>query len=239
MSTLALVRHAQASFFAENYDQLSPLGEQQARLLGQYWVGRGVRFDEVYTGPRVRQIETAALAGEAYARAGLPWPEPQTVNELDEHHVDRLMKAAMPRIIEAFPHIGPLQADYQAAQLPRDRHRSFQLMFEEVVKLWVAGKVHEVGIESWVEFTTRVEEGLKRIVGGPGRGRSVAAFSSVGAITGCLRAALGCPDLVALDMGWRVRNCSITDFVFSGDRLTLEGFNAYPHLEDPQLWTYR
>ena len=45
MSTLALVRHAQASFFADNYDQLSPVGEQQARLLGQYWVKRQMRFD--------------------------------------------------------------------------------------------------------------------------------------------------------------------------------------------------
>ena len=74
MSSLALVRHGQASFFAENYDQLSPLGEQQARLLGEYWLRRGVRFDEVYTGPRVRQIETAALAGEAFARAGYLGP---------------------------------------------------------------------------------------------------------------------------------------------------------------------
>jgi broad specificity phosphatase PhoE len=239
MSTLALVRHAQASFFAENYDQLSPLGEQQARLLGQYWVRRGVRFDEVYTGPRVRQIETAALAGEAFARAGLPWPESQFLDELDEHQVDRLMKAAMPAIIEAFPHVGPLHADYQKAELPHDRHRSFQLMFEEVVKLWVAGKVEAPGVESWKEFTRRVEGGLKRIVDGQQRGRRVAAFSSVGAITGCLRASLGCADLTALDLGWRVRNCSITDFVFSGRRLTLEGFNAYPHLEDPGLWTYR
>jgi broad specificity phosphatase PhoE len=239
MSTLTLVRHGQASFFADNYDQLSPLGEEQARLLGQYWVRRGVRFDEVYTGPRVRQIETAALAGEAFAKAGLPWPEPQFLPELDEHQVDRLMKAAMPQIIETYPQIGPLHADYKQAELPRDKHRSFQLMFEQVVKLWVAGKIEAAGVESWVQFTQRVEAGLKRIVGGGGRGRNVAAFSSVGAITGYLRAALGCDDLTALDLGWRVRNCSITDFVFSGNRLTLEGFNAYPHLEDPLLWTYR
>src|SRR3990172_9166132 len=106
MSTLALVRHAQASFFSDNYDQLSPLGEEQARLLGQYWVRRGMRFDEVYTGPRVRQIETAALAGEAFAKAGLPWPEPRFVDELDEHHVDRLMKLKMNDIVEQYPDIG-------------------------------------------------------------------------------------------------------------------------------------
>jgi len=34
MSTLFLVRQRQASFFEENYDRLSPLGEDQARRLG-------------------------------------------------------------------------------------------------------------------------------------------------------------------------------------------------------------
>src|SRR3990172_4123936 len=115
MSMLALVRHGQASFFSDNYDQLSPLGEQQARLLGEYWVRRGAKFDEVYTGPRVRQIETAALAGEAFAKAGLPWPEPRFLEEFDEHQVDRLIKLAMPRVVEQFAHVGPLQAAYMAA----------------------------------------------------------------------------------------------------------------------------
>jgi broad specificity phosphatase PhoE len=239
MSTLALVRHAQASFFSENYDQLSPLGEEQARLLGQYWVRRGVRFDEVYTGPRVRQIETAALAGEAFAKAGIAWPEPQFIDELDEHQVDRLIKRTMSDIANRYPDVGKLHALYRSAELPRDKHRSFQLMFEEVVKLWVADQVAAPGIESWPEFCKRVARGMKRILGGGPRGRSVAAFSSVGAITVCLRSALGCPDLAALDLGWRLRNCAITDFVFSGDRVTLEGFNAYPHLEDPAMWTYR
>lgn len=239
MSTLALVRHGQASFFAENYDQLSPLGEQQARLLGEYWVRCGVRFDQVFTGPRVRQIETAALAGEAFARAGLPWPEPQFLPELDEHQVDRLIKAAMPQIAEQYPNIGRLHADYRAAEQPRDKHRTFQLMFEEVVKLWVDAKVSAPGIETWQEFGQRVRKGLKHIVAGESRGRSVAAFSSVGAITVCLQAALECSNLKALDLGWRVRNCAVTEFLFSGRRLTLEGFNAFPHLEDPSMWTYR
>ena len=141
MGSLTLVRHGQASFFADNYDQLSPLGEQQARLLGEYWLRRGVRFDEVYTGPRVRQIETAALAGEAFARAGLEWPEPKMIPELDEHHVDRMMKASIRQIVEEYPHVGGLLADYKAAQEPRDKHCTFQLMFEQVVGLWVAGKI--------------------------------------------------------------------------------------------------
>lgn len=239
MGSLALVRHGQASFFADDYDQLSPLGEQQARLLGEYWLRRGVRFDEVYTGPRVRQIETAALAGEAFARAGVEWPEPKMIPELDEHHVDRMMKASIRQIVEEYPHVGGLLADYKAAQEPTDKHRTFQLMFEQIVGLWVAGKIGAEGVESWAEFQQRVRGGMKQIVDGERRGRSVTAFSSVGAITVCMQAALDCSDSKALDLGWRVRNASITDFVFSGSRVTLEGFNALPHLDDTALWTYR
>lgn len=239
MGMLALVRHGQASFFSDNYDQLSPLGEQQARLLGEYWVRCGVRFDEVVTGPRVRQTETAALAGEAFAKNGLEWPEAQRLDELDEHQVDRLIKLAMPQIAAEYPEIARLHADYQAAQLPRDKHRTFQLMFERVVMLWVAGKAEAPGVETWPQFRQRVTAGLERMLASEARGRRVAAFTSVGAITVGLQCSLSCGDRAAFDLGWRVRNCSVTEFVFSGQRLTIESFNALAHLEDPQLWTFR
>jgi broad specificity phosphatase PhoE len=239
MSTLAMVRHGQASFFADNYDQLSPLGEQQARLLGEYWVRRGVRIEEVFTGPRVRQIETAELAGEAFRKAGLGWPAAEVLPELDEHQVDRLIKNAIGDIIEAYPHIEPLHSAYRQAEHPRDKHRTFQLMFEPIVMLWVDGLVEAAEVEPWRAFQERVRAGLARITESRQRGRSVAVFTSVGAITVSLQTSLGCGDRVAFDLGWRVRNCSVTDFVFSGDRLTLDGFNAIAHLEDSKLWTYR
>jgi hypothetical protein len=43
---------------------------------------------------------------------------------------------------------------------------------------------------------------------------------------------------MALEVNWRVRNCSLTEFVFTKDRFTLDSFNALPHLENPALWTY-
>ena len=71
MSVLTLVRHGQASFFDANYDQLSPLGERQMRVLGEYWARRGLRLDEVYTGPRIRQKRSAELAVTACRQAGI------------------------------------------------------------------------------------------------------------------------------------------------------------------------
>ena len=38
MTTIYFIRHGQASFGAESYDQLSPNGELQAKILGQYFI---------------------------------------------------------------------------------------------------------------------------------------------------------------------------------------------------------
>ena len=47
------------------------------------------------------------------------------------------------------------------------------------------------------------------------------------------------PDRSALEMAWRLRNASLTEFVFTQNRFTLDSFNSVPHLADPALWTYR
>jgi broad specificity phosphatase PhoE len=239
MSTLAMVRHGQASFFSSNYDQLSPLGEQQSRLLGEYWARRGLKFDEVYTGPRLRQIETANIAGQAMRAAGMDWPEPVMMPEWDEHHADQLAKVAIDEVVAKFPKIGPLHKAYRDAEVPREKFRAFQFMFAEVVALWRQGEISAPGVEGWLDFQKRIRRGWEQINASEQRGRNVAVFTSVGAIIVTLQMAVGCSDATAIEVGWRVRNCTITDFVFSRDRLMLDGFNAFPHLVEPSLLTYR
>ena len=58
MGTLYLVRHGQASFGADDYDVLSPLGHQQAVRLGEYFKTKGLVFDAAMTGTLQRQIST-------------------------------------------------------------------------------------------------------------------------------------------------------------------------------------
>src|SRR5262245_21004338 len=98
MSTLTLVRHAQASFFTDHYDQLSPLGEKQARSLGEYWARRGTEFDEVYTGPRRRHQQTAAAVADAFVHAGLSFPAYVTVPELDEYDLGGILGGLAPAL---------------------------------------------------------------------------------------------------------------------------------------------
>ena len=53
MSELYLVRHGQASFGADNYDKLSPLGHKQSYVLGQYFKNKKIAFDRIITGDLV------------------------------------------------------------------------------------------------------------------------------------------------------------------------------------------
>jgi broad specificity phosphatase PhoE len=82
-------------------------------------------------------------------------------------------------------------------------------------------------------------EGLRRITGRPGTGRRVAAFTSGGPIAVTVQTVLGAPDRAAIELNWRIRNCSLTQLIFSGSRMSLDSFNTIPHLQDPQLWSYR
>ena len=58
MSELILIRHAQASFGHENYDNLSELGHDQAALLGSLFDKLNIAPDRVVIGTQKRHQQT-------------------------------------------------------------------------------------------------------------------------------------------------------------------------------------
>jgi len=239
MSTLLLVRHAQASFFSDDYDQLSELGETQAAHLGRYLVRRGSAFDAVYSGEAKRHRRTAEIVCGELAKADLVSSEPIVLGELNEHQADQILRHSAEELSRRDDEISALVAAYRAAREPIEINRRFQLLFEAVVKLWTRGEIELEGVESWEHFTRRVERGIAAITNGRQSGRRVLAFSSVGPISIFLRSALAASDLHALELGWRLRNCSLSEFVFTNSRFTLDSFNALPHLDRSDLITFR
>lgn len=238
MGVMTLVRHGQASLFADNYDELSALGREQARLLGEFWGRRQIDFDEVYCGPRARHQQTAELAGAAFRRAGRAWPEPVALADLDEYDLGGLLRTLAPALACQDPAFAELLTNYRRAEAGPDRMSGFWKVFQALTVHWVTAPGSFDGVESFPAFRDRVARGLRIVTGKPGSGRRVALFTSAGVIGTSVRLALGAPDRSALDVNWRVRNCSLTEFVFSRDRFTLDSFNALPHLENPALWTY-
>ena len=238
MSSLVLVRHAQASFMEADYDQLSSHGEEQARKLGDHWRAQNHSFDQVYTGPRKRHKQTAEIVGARLQAGGVAWPNPVELPGLDENHVDQLIIHHHEALAAEFPHVGELAASFHAAKNSTERGRRAQALFETVARLWMAEEV-SLGVETWPTFRDRVHSALKEIVAHNGGGQRVAVVTSVGPIMAALQRTLDCPQEVALATGWRVWNCSITECVFSGERFTLDSFNTLPHLPDRSEWTYR
>jgi len=75
MSTLTVVRHAQARPFEKDSDRLSEIGDLQARALGEYWARNGTAFDEVWSGTLQRHRQTAELALGQTGKISADWNE--------------------------------------------------------------------------------------------------------------------------------------------------------------------
>jgi len=239
MSRVILVRHAQASFLEPNYDKLCATGESQARLLGEYWARRGVLFSRAWSGPRVRQEQTARIVKEAYRRLGREFPEVAVENEFDEYPAEAVMKQGLPQMLERSQEVRRLHRAFELAKSSDDRKRSFQQMFEAVIGMWVSGELVVDGVESWQDFCARVDRGITTIVNGAMTPGDSVVFTSGGPIGVAMRRALNLSHADTLQLTWMSRNASFTEFLSSGSRFTLSAFNAHPHLEDESLLTYR
>lgn len=239
MSHLVLVRHGQASFLEANYDKLSAKGEAQARLLGAYWAKHKVGFERVYSGPRARQRDTARIVGEAYAQAGLPWPQLDLLPPFDEFQAEAVMERALPGLLERDRGVRELHQAFEQAESQAERFKTFQRVFEVVIGRWAAGELPVPGIEPWPDFCARVQKGLQQLSQNGNLGQRVAVFSSGGPIGVAMQKALGLSTEATLRSAWMVPNCAYSEFLFSGDRFTLRSYNSYPHLIDPDFFTYR
>jgi broad specificity phosphatase PhoE len=94
------------------------------------------------------------------------------------------------------------------------------------------------GAEPFAAFRDRVAGAIRRVMAGRS-GRRVVVFTSGGPIGFTVNSAVGGPDRSFLELNWRIRNCSVTGFVFSQLRLTLDSFNQVSHLEEAALHTFR
>jgi broad specificity phosphatase PhoE len=232
--------------FAADYDRLSERGREQARTLGQVMAAlaiAGQTFDAVFCGPAQRHLDTAALAGEGFVASELAWPTPVVLPGFDEHDGQGLVMAALAsftRVSEPTAELRQLLTlAAEAADATLDRRRrskTWQLLFETIMRGWIRGELELDGIESFVAFDRRVRAAFAELRE-RGRGR-VAVFTSVGPTAIVLAEVLGLPPERAFEQAWRLYNTSITRVIYSGDRMTLDGFNEVAHLA-PEAWTHR
>ena len=229
MPKLILVRHAQASFFGADYDELSALGLKQADALGACWARQGVAFEAVFVGPRRRHRQTCECVASAYRTAGLAFPEPRELPELDEHHGPAIIKAALGKD----PTTAGLALHAAAKDDPAGREaavREFFGYYNTIMREWAQGEHALPGVESWAQFRVRTLKALDLLcVGGSG---ARVAFTSGGSVSSAVGWLLGLDADRVIDLSLVLANTALTQVGWSGRRRRLVSFNSLPHLPD-------
>jgi broad specificity phosphatase PhoE len=217
MGTLTLVRHGQASFGADDYDQLSELGRRQSVRLGEHFRRRGIAFDAVLTGTLKRHRQTFEGIAEGLQADLVPlvWPG------LDEYRPEALI---------ATVHAAPLKKPANADEV---RHH-FRLL-RQGLAAWMEGRAEPEGMPSWADFLAGVTAALDH-VRERHHGAQVLAVSSGGPIAAAVAQVLGVPAAGCIELNLRIRNTGVSEFVFTPTRHQLLSFNGIAHLDDVPDW---
>ena len=212
MGTLYLVRHGQASFGADDYDQLSDLGHKQSIRLGEYFAQKRIHFDGLIAGTLQRQKQTLEGILQGMNRAGehLSW---DGLNEYDSQAV----------IASVYPH------KLEKPTSPEMYRHHFRLLRDGLAQ-WMAGVVSPKGMPSYNDFVAGVAGALDHVRANH-YGKNVLVVTSGGPIATAVGYVLGASPEATIDLNMRIRNSSITEFAFTPKRHMLVCFNTLPHLE--------
>lgn len=212
MGTLYLVRHGQASFGAEDYDQLSDLGHRQAVRLGEYFRHKGLVFDAVLVGTLRRHAQTwAGIAeGAGLAHTPLLWPG------LNEYDAEAVVKTIHPM---------PL-AKPDTPELYRNHFR----LLRDGLTQWMNGVVSPHGMADYDTFRHGVVSALDHVR--TQHSGNVLIVSSGGPISTAVGHVLGTTPETTIELNLRIRNSAVTEFSISPKRLMLQTFNTLPHLNE-------
>ncbi|MDZ4797805.1 MAG: histidine phosphatase family protein [Bryobacteraceae bacterium] len=239
MSTLTLVRHGQASYMEADYDKLSTLGEEQARKLGQYWARHRISPGRVIHGPAKRHIRTMEIAGQIVQDAGLFWPDPISEPAFDEFDAFTVMRIMLPRMTAHNTGIRRLSEQFETLRHSPEAGRILQKLFEEVCREWCGGAFDNDEAETWAQFRRRIASAVDHVRQTAVPSTHTVVFTSGGPIAATIGHSLGLNAVQTVEFVWLSRNCSYSQFLFSGDRFSLHAFNSVPHLDDLKLFTYR
>lgn len=215
MAIIHLVRHAQASFGQANYDQLSELGRQQARWLGEHYAARDLRFARALAGTLVRQRDTALemldVLGADPAMLG-------TAAGLDEYPGEALYAAFTGG------------ADARAHQ--RRDYRDYWRTVRQAMIAWSEDRLADMPL-SWAQFGQGIRDALLAAADGLARDQAALVVSSGGTICRLLADLLGSPAAVAVELNLQYRNTACCEILATSGGLRVISFNGVPHLDHP------
>ena len=210
MAELYLIRHAQASFGADNCDRLSDLGHQQSQSLGKALADQGVNPDFFHAGDMQRHRET--LEG---IQAGLGHKKSSFI---------------LHTVLNEFDSTGLLNARFRKGGTPALMHKDRKVHFRtlhDTVLAWQQNQIEDPP-ESWGIFCARIEAAWQAImIEGP---KTVLAVSSGGVIAQMTAALLQTSPEQQIKLQLQLKNCAVKQFIFSVRSTYLNGLNETLHI---------
>lgn len=235
MANLLIIRHGQASFGADNYDQLSPLGQRQADLTGEFLRSTDTQLSAAYSGDLSRQRETGQRILEQLEAPPTLIIDPR----FNEVQTDEQIEVMMPLLLERDARFADL-----VAAMDTDT-KSFQKIIETVFNYWVSPECDVSGIQSWKEYHNGVVNAFEGAMASAASGTDTAIFTSGGTIATIVGHVLKLSSDRVYEFYEPVFNCSITRIIFNSRKCSLSTFNDVGHLHlmsaqlNERLVTYR
>ncbi len=236
LGSIYLIRHGQASFGADDYDVLSPLGVQQAEILGDHLIATGVTLNACFSGDMLRQKDTALAALARFSNANLTAPPLTIDSAFNEIDVDNIIRLLVPKMLDQEPHAT------ESLRNPLQDKAEFQRLFSMIMQRWATETDDIPGHLRWSTFTQTVDAGLQRVLNSAGANDHIGIFTSGGTITACLHLLAGIPARNAFELNWQIVNTSLSRLKFRNDSVILTSFNSHAHLDllkNKKLITYR
>jgi broad specificity phosphatase PhoE len=230
MGVVMLVRHGQASFGAEDYDVLSPRGVRQSWKVAETLAGFGVLPTAVIHGGMRRQRESAE---EMLKGSG--WDAPLEV-DVSWRELDHLA------VMAAYPALGA--AERELLRRGGMELRAFHDLYIQATARWASGAYDEEYGETFVEFISRVRDGIGQAARQAGERRTAVVVTSGGPIAAaCAMLTEVGEEPRKLAAAWArfntvVVNASVTRVVVGSTGARLLTFNEHSWL-DRELVTYR
>ena len=231
MTTIYLIRHGQASFGAESYDKLSENGEQQAKILGQYF--KDILREEPYviSGSMQRHQQTANFA-LAECFPDVPIHTDASWNEFNHQQVFAQYE---PRFNQ--PHL--LKQDVAKEVNPR---AYLAKIFEGAIQRWTGGEYHHEYDESWPQFKDRVETALQNLCNqlAKTKPRYAIVFTSGGVISVAAGKVLELNPHKTFALSWAIANSSLTTLRLVANEPQLLSLNEHHFIKahHPELLTW-
>jgi len=222
MKEIYWVRHGQASFGSDNYDNLSPLGHQQARWLGEYFADNDLTFERVIVGDMVRHQQTATGICQGLGIAPTNFEVMPALNEFDFYALVKAYLSENPQLIPK----------------RRDDAKAYLKLLKQSVIAWQQQLLPLPLPESWQEFSQRVKQSLIELHHSMQKNehakQRILVVSSGGVTALAMKHILGLNDDQVMPLNLQIMNTSVSRFFCSAKKIQLSSFNHVPHLENPQ-----